>query len=564
MVNRYIWPNDRTIVNMLQRHKVLVIRGILGSGKTCRLKRFQQVSDKQGWATGTASVQDNSLVQVLRSLTAEINTPNFDKAFKEYLDEFKKVGKDRWIKVISSILPSILASSAQMSQIAGAPDIVTIAVTAGSTIITEEVIRAAVGMLYSQKDYEGWLRTESPLDRLCKAFERDLCSGSGDTRTILLIDGFEQLSSFLDSYLPSLIEVSQNATWVIAVWGAAPDFLENIDIINCEEWETSAFGASELQKIDPNLTSIHMSKLQGPPVFGLPILVREGLRDLQGKGTHRGVWYPLIDHLEQWLKFQFQGISNDILKHLRRCSVARYLDEGLVGLLTEDLDLDITLWDWLDKSPILERLNIAGVNRSVIDCRLRSILVHDLYRQNEKEYYDLHSKMQNYYEEFEPRRWHHCVEAWYHDWCVSSPEKSLKRALHEAVRLLIEQQYNYFRDIGQILRDIGIERVETLSLRRPGSSIIDAGEALLAEQPEPDWEEALFFYELAYREIFTSLDEESQAEIWFGIGKGRSKIDKYGEAKEAFEEILKIFPEDEDVQTELEQIEGMLMGEEQE
>lgn len=548
MMGQYVGPGDRTIRSMLANHKVLLIRGMLGSGKTRLLEECREVSLGSGWSAGAANVEDNSLVQVLRSLAAEVNTPNFDKALGEYLDEFRKADRDEWIEVIGKASSSVLASSAQMALLQ-APGILPIALAVGSKMLTEDTIKLAADLLFGPKGNQGGLLAEEPLDRLCKAFEKDLCSELGHARTVFLIDDFEQLSFFLESYLIPLVEVSHNVTWVIAVWGDIPDWLANTDTIIWYQWEKAGLGVSELQKIDPSLTSIQMSELQGPPVFGLPIIVQESLRNLQGKDTHRGVSYPLVEHLEQWLRVEFEDKTDEVLKHLRRCSVARYLGEGVVGSVTGDLGPDVALWDWLYESPLLKGRSIAGHNRSALDSRVRSVLAHDLYRQNEKEYYKQHSRLQDYYEEFDSLRWHHRVEVWYHAWCGLSPEKSLKRGLREAAQLLAAQEYNYFRDIGQILGDIGIEREETVCLRSGGRSIIDAGEALLAE--EPDWEGALSFFNLVHREIFTDLDEESQAEIWFGIGNGRLANNQYGEAREAFEEVLKIDPDDEEAREKL-------------
>jgi hypothetical protein len=544
MSNRIPQARDSVLKEFLERYNVLAIRGTLGIGKTCFLEDFRRVAQEQDWYIGEANRQHNSLVKFLKSLASTLQTDEFDKALNQYLQEFEEVDNDLWIDVFSNSLPSLLSSSAQLAPQITQSTPLAIALSVGSAIFTQETIKEAAQKIKSTKGNWGKILVERPLDYLTQAFQHDLNRDQHSGRRILIVDDFELLSSFLKPWLPTLIKTANNTIWLVAIWGNIPHWLE-VDQI----WPLDRFDIDKLQQmrskvIPKTISNNEIAKLQGPPVFGLPILVRERIRELQGMGTHRGIWYPLIEHLHEWLRVEFGSESGRVLKSLTRLSVARYLDEDIVKFLTGNEDL----WRWLDKSPLLTKANIAGVDRSVLEIPLRSALAHDLCRQNEKEYQDLHSKMHHRYNEsFNIKRRHHNMEAWYHSWCVLPPGESLKMALQKAFRFWNEDRPSSLGNIGQILENIGVERKETSCLRRPGRLIVEASEAF--EDTESDRKKRLNFYELIIRkEILTSLDKESQANFWYSLAWERHEAGQYEKSKKACKEYLKIYPEYKEIQ----------------
>lgn len=512
---------------------MLVITGPLGTGKTRLLQDFQRVAQREGRRIGRADHRCKSLVQVLRSLAAQIKTPHFDAALEEYISEFQAMGNKPWIEAISSVAPSLMGF---VSQASGIPPWLKIALAGGSVVLTQEVIEAAaLQILSTVRKREEHVLMQQPLAYLNNKFKHDLISSQGENRVVFLLDDFELLAPFLRDWLPSLIQGVEGVVWIIACWGEIPDWLKADEI-----WPIDRFSDNELLQIKSSLTSSELAEVQGPPIFGLPILA---VKRLQGQVSHRGLWWPMIEHMEWWLRAQFGDSIAQVMQDLRRCSIARYLDSDVVKRVTGSTER----WEWIYTGPLLVERNLVGQKRSSFDIPTRSILTHDLYRQSEREYYDLHNKLQEHYQDLAFSRWHHRVERWYHEWCVLTPQDIVGKALNTIFSNADEE--NIWRDVGQLLEDVGIEREETRDLRRWGLLLRETGAALLTDPPR--WVDTWEFYKRIDEEIMNLLREESRLEVWFGRGMAAMELAFYDIAIEAFENYLSVVPEDEEAQQRL-------------
>jgi tetratricopeptide (TPR) repeat protein len=497
-----------------------------------------------GWVVGRIDRRHDSVFKVLEALASYINAPRFDRARRAYLDEFRQVDNRTWITVLETLAPVVAQTAVEAAKLSGDPRLI-IATLVGSTLLNQQAFEQVVATIRSTARRHRWGDNllDQPLNHLWEEMEKDLATYK---RAIFLLDDFELSATFLENWLAPVIskQKPENVTWVAACWGDVPPWL------GAEyDWKIGGFSYREMQKASLGLSPDQIEVLQGPPFFSLPLLVTQWQTHGQ---MRRGEWQPMIGHLEEWLRAQFtEDDADTLLDGLLRCSVSRYLDEGVVKTLWPS---DGTkLWKWLDSSPIIMSDPPPGfAYKAWFDVRIRSPLAHELWRRSEAEYFKLHNRLQSYHEDALTSRqvWHHQTERLYHKWCLlDTPEEILKSALNRGLDSLgteSDLEYDECANIGQMLRDIASERPSTHSLLKWGRLLQDIA-LIFEDTTEPDWDRAWDFYDTTRTEAMHLLDTKNRGEVWLALGRASIAQGNYDQAIDFLTKSSRIMPKSQPV-----------------
>lgn len=576
------FADDPTLRSWLENRDLSAVIGCLGVGKTTLLKEFLRVSQEIGWSVGWVDRREKDTAAILSALSSAIDTPRFDKAFMQFESNVKDIDQD----VVPTSRPLQYHDRAELRKRLyksfDKEELRTLCFDLGLNYenlpdVRDGMARELVAhcerhglitrligecrqrrprvhwdstklMPFSRSKSQTYLKLSQPL--LCE-FKEDLAARQQIQTVLFLIDDFELLGIHFEVWLSDVVRefTNKNIKWCIAYWGSLPDWLpidKKTDI-----WQLKGFSYRDPLRMKKDIDTQQLDELQGPPIFGLPILVP---KCVQEDVSHRGPWWPMIAHLGKWLRHQFDDRVEVTLDCLRRCSVARYLDASIIQELTGHTDL----WAWLDGSPLLVRRMIAGQERGSIDNKLRSILAHDLYRQNEKQYYALHRRLQDYFrDEFALPHWHHRVENWYHEWCIIPLEQILELSLNIALGVKDDYGNNCLADVGQLLEDIGIEPHRTRQELVQWGRLLNAAAAALSADTEK-YEETYEFFDTVCEEAMDYLEEQNALTARFGRGMAQIERGYLTEALSDFTKCLSVAPDDEEIQTQMESVKKML------
>jgi tetratricopeptide (TPR) repeat protein len=576
------FADDPALRSWLENHNLSAVTGCLGTGKTLLLKEFLRVAQEIGWSVGWVDRRQTDTAAILRALSSAIDTPRSDRAFTQFEANLKDMDQD-----VNSMSPSLhyqdrAVLRKRLSESFNKEELRTLCFDLGLEHdnlpdvrngmarelvahcerhgliphLIRECQRRRPNVHWSSTQLTSLLGNKSrPFSKhsqyLLEKFRKDLVASQQTEGVLFLIDDFELLAFHFRAWLLDLVREFRNKDirWCIACWGSLPDWLPINKITDI--WQLKGFSYDDPLRMKKEMSPQQLDELQEPPIFGMPILVTKCVR---GDVSHRGSWWPMIAHLETWLQHQFGGRAKDALSYIRRCSVARYLDESIIQGLTRHPDL----WGWLDESPLLVRRIIAGRERGSFDTRLRSILIHDLHRQNEKEYYALHRRLQNYFkDEIALPGWHHRVESWYHEWCVLPFEKILTVALNTALSVRDDYGELLLGDVGQLLEDTGIEPHRAGRELVRWGRLFNAASTVLSAETEK-YEDAYEFFNAVCEEAIDYLEEQNTLTVWFGRGMARIELGELAEALSDFEKCLSVAPDDEEVQARMRLVREML------
>lgn len=528
---------DLVIKSSLTR-RIFAITGLLGSGKTeCAEKDLIRFAEEKQWKTHQINRDQSSAIRILKSIATVIESNEFDKALEKYLGQFTQVDKEAWqesLDIVSSLWDGATLLVNSFAPVSG------LAMAVGSKLLSSVTFQRLVERVKAQSGKKLDILENNPIEYLANALKVDLAQVESGDRILVVIDDFELLSPCFGDWFDDLVETCSAITWVFVCWGEYlpwwfPDderrkwdlgsqklSVEDVSriwnarnslsflrqrITEKREISLPFGGSTRPADTADTIDTEHISstdfelflRFQGPPTFGLPIFAfgfptAVKLKE-KAKKSRKDCWKPMIDHLRNWLSFDFPQESglmlDERLDNLKKCAVARYLDRDVVRTLIGKDDL----WRWLERSALLISRLICGKERSILDYRLRCALLYDLYRHGEGTYFALHRNLSQYYEAQQklgvPVDYE--IEIWYHRLlCHSKPEEILSNVIEHLINGIYRDEGSLSpANIREAVKDIWIENPDTVFL---GEWLAPIQETVKAFETQTNWRKGTFSF----------------------------------------------------------------------
>jgi len=501
---------EPVIRNYFQLNQV-AITGILGCGKTFFWqKEVLPIAQPRNFFICQVDRTALSPIGIFQAIAKVIESPNFDKAFKAYKRQIELVSEQVWLDNLKAVAGLFDALAIFLPALLPTQPHIGIAIAVGSKALPPEVFAKLAKSVACRTRRDLSILVNNPIGYLAEELCKDLAKIDHNKPAVVFLDDFEFLEPMLREWLPKFVNASVFVTWIVAMWAESlPEWfardeedrvlrldkerLSNNDVFrvwqsisHLEHTQADATQAESMRLpfggrvIKPDFALITSEerfwddylRFQEPPTFGLPIFLHSFLISPESEGC----WKPMLEHLKSWLQFEFADQAQDVLDDLILCATARYLDEGIVGCVTNKPKL----WASLERTPLLVERKICGERKRAFDERLRSILTHELHRKNPSAYHESHDRLVDYFTRLSQYQKTLKLEAWYHKLLCSDYTKLLPSFLDRFFDILWGNRSDIsLEDVIAILNDLSLENPSTRYLREWRAPLEEALDAYL-------------------------------------------------------------------------------------